>query len=131
MASRWLRSIPWLGALAMATNCGGGDGGPSSGNGGPRAPVLHGVTVDDGFFYPRELTIVSGDSVLWTWHLNDDHSVTAGTSPDPSEEPRLFDSGIKSSGSFGHRFTQAGSFSYFCREHGDMGMTGRVTVEQP
>ena len=134
MASRWSRTTPWLGALgalAMATSCGGGEGGPSSSNDGPRVPVLHGVTVDDGFFYPNELTIARGDSVLWTWHQNDDHSVTAGTSPNPSEDPRLFDSGIKSSGSFGYRFAQAGSFSYFCREHWDMGMTGRVTVEQP
>jgi plastocyanin len=62
--------------------------------------------------------------------VNDDHSVTSGTDPDdPSEEPRLFDSGIQDSGSFGRRFAQAGTFTYFCREHWDMGMTGRVTAQ--
>jgi plastocyanin len=119
-----------LAALAMVASCG-GDGGPSGGNGGSTDPRTHAVTVDDGSFFPEEITIASGDSVLWTWAVNDDHSVTSGTSPDPSENPRLFDSGIKSSGSFGHRFTQIGSFTYFCREHWDMGMNGRVTVEQP
>jgi len=132
MASRWSPKTPWAGALALtlATSFGGGDGTPSDDDG-PRAPVTHAVTIDDGFFYPEDITIVSGDSVLWTWAVNDDHSVTSGTTPDPSEDPRLFDSGIRSSGNFGYRFAQMGSFTYFCREHWDMGMNGRVTVEQP
>jgi plastocyanin len=113
----------------MATNCG-GDGGPSGG-GTPRTPVVHAATVDDGFFYPKDLTITAGDSVTWTWRINADHSVTSGTTPDPSEDPRLFDSGVRNSGSFGHRFGQTGTFSYFCRKHWDMGMTGTVTVEAP
>lgn len=118
-----------LGAIAPVASCGGGDGGPSDSGGGPQGPRVHAATVDDGFFYPEVLTIDAGDSVLWTWRQNDDHSVTSGTSPDPGQDPRMFDSGIKSSGSFGFRFTQAGSFSNFCREHWDMGMTGTVTVQ--
>ena len=127
----------WVGALVVAlalalASCGGGDGGGPDDGGGPREPVTHAVTIDDGFYYPREITIVRGDSVLWTWAVNDDHSVTSGTDPnDPSEEPRLFDSGIMNSGNYGHRFTQAGSFTYFCREHWDMDMNGAVTVELP
>jgi plastocyanin len=92
---------------------------------------VHAVSVNDGFYYPRDITITLGDSVLWTWADNHDHSVTEGTTPDPIEEPRLFDSGIQSSGTFGHRFSVTGSYSYFCREHGDMGMTGRITIAQP
>jgi plastocyanin len=118
-----------LAALASATSCGGGDAG--TGGDGPRAPRNHAVTVDDGFFYPPEITISDGDSVTWTWRTNDDHSVTAGTSPDPSEDPRAFDSGVRSSGPFGHRFSLTGTTTYFCREHWDMGMTGRVIVENP
>lgn len=123
------RTTLWIGALALATSCGGDDGGPSDDT--PREPRVHAATVDDGSFFPRELTIVRGDSVTWTWADNDDHSVTSGTSPDPIEDPRMFDSGLRSSGSFGYRFTQAGSFTYFCREHWDMGMNGRVNVEMP
>jgi len=134
MPSRWSSAIPWagaLGALALAS-CGGGDGGGPDKGGSPRVPVTHAVTIDDGFYYPRDITIVRGDSVLWSWSVTDDHSVTSGTDPDdPSEEPRLFDSGIKSSGNYGHRFAQAGSFTYFCREHWDMGMNGSVTVDLP
>ncbi|MCI0451187.1 MAG: plastocyanin/azurin family copper-binding protein [Candidatus Latescibacteria bacterium] len=83
----------------------------------------------DGSFFPRTITIAPGDSVLWTWSVNDDHSVTSGTTPDPSEDPRAFDSGIQNSGNFGHRFTQLGAYTYSCREHWDMGMTGTVTVQ--
>lgn len=129
----WPRKSSWvgvLGALALVTSCGGGDGGTTN-NDGPRTPQNHAVTIDDGFFYPEEITIADGDSVTWTWRVNDDHSVTEGTSPDPSEEPRAFDSGVQSSGHFGHRFAQTGTSTYFCREHWDMGMTGRVVVENP
>ncbi len=126
------RATVWLGALgALAlTNCGGGDSSPVD-DGQPRVPVVHAVSINDGSYYPKDLTIVRGDSVLWTWAVNDDHSVTSGTTPDPSEDPRLFDSTVRSSGSFGHRFGQTGTFSYFCRKHWDMGMTGTVTVEAP
>ncbi len=117
--------------VALATACGGGDGGGPSDDGTPRVPVVHAVTVDDGTYYPKEITIVRGDSVAWTWRLNDDHSVTSGTSPDPSEDPRLFDSGVQGGGTFGFRFTQTGTFSYFCRKHWNMGMTGQVTVQAP
>lgn len=123
--------MPWAAALALVS-CGGDSGGPDDDGGGPRVPVTHAVTIDDGFYYPRDITIVRGDSVLWTWAVNDDHSVTSGTDPDNlSEEPRLFDSGIQNSGNYGHRFSQTGSFTYFCREHWDMDMNGRVTVDLP
>jgi plastocyanin len=128
-----LQILGWGVVVALAAGCGGGDGGgPDDDGGGPRVPVTHAVTIDDGFFFPEDITIARGDSVLWTWAVNDDHSVTSGTDPDdPSEEPRLFDSGIRSSGNFGHRFNQLGGYSYFCREHWDMNMTGSVTVQQP
>lgn len=108
-----------------------GDDDPSSSDDGTREPRNHAVTVDDGDFFPPEITIAPGDSITWTWRLNDDHSVTSGVSPDDGQSPRMFDSGIQDSGSFGFRFAALGSFTYFCREHWDMGMTGRVIVEQP
>ncbi len=128
MAARTTNWVCTLAALALGCGSGGDGAGPSGEE--PREPQNHAVTIDDGFFYPEEISIVDGDSVTWTWRFdNDDHSVTAGTSPDPSENPRLFDSGIRRSGNFGYRFTQSGSVSYFCREHWDMGMSGRVIVE--
>lgn len=118
-----------LAALLLATGCGGDGGSPSQNDGG--TPVHHAVSVNDGNYYPRNITIAQGDSVTWTWSVNDDHSVTSGTTPDPSEDPRAFDSGVRAFGSFGHRFAQQGSFTYFCRKHWDMGMTGQVTVGTP
>ncbi len=132
MTSGWLRTTRWasaLGVLATAIACGGGDGGGPGGSTTPREPQNHAVTIDNDFFYPEVITIVAGDSITWTWRFNDNHSVTSGTTPDPSEDPRLFDSGTRSSGNFGVRFPQIGTFTYFCREHWDMGMTGTVTVQ--
>ncbi len=87
--------------------------------------------VDNGFS-PRNVTISVGDSVTWRWDGGNPHSVTEGTTLDPSDEPRLFDNPMnssKSSGTFGYRFVDAGTVNYFCRVHLAMGMTGTVTVE--
>jgi plastocyanin len=132
MTSRGLRracGTGVLGALVLSIAC--GDDGPSSSDDDTREPRNYAVTVDDGDFFPNEITIAPGDSITWTWRLNDDHSVTSGTSPGDGQDPRMFDSGIQDSGNFGFRFPSQGSFTYFCREHWDMGMTGRVNVETP
>ncbi len=92
MGSGWPRTTTWLCVLgALALGCGGDGGGPGDNDNGPYVPRTHAVTVDDRFFYPEDISISVGDSVLWTWAVNDDHSVTSGTTPDPTEDPRMFD----------------------------------------
>jgi plastocyanin len=79
-------------------------------------------------FSPSSVTIQVGDSVTWRWGAGG-HSVEEGTSlnnPTP-----LFNSGVKPSGTFGWKFTSAGTVRYFCRPHFASGMKGTIRVENP
>jgi plastocyanin len=69
-------------------------------------------------------TIKAGDTVQWHFVDSIAHSSTSGTCCTPSG---LWDSGVKGSGSFSHKFTVAGTFPYYCTVHGAM-MTGTVVV---
>jgi plastocyanin len=90
------------------------------------------VMVGNGGFYggfvftPSSVTIHTGDSVLWTW-ASSGHSSTSGSPGMPSG---LWDSGILNQGAtFMQTFNTAGSFSYYCTQHGACcGMVGSVTV---
>ncbi|HEX5132603.1 MAG TPA: plastocyanin/azurin family copper-binding protein [Candidatus Krumholzibacteria bacterium] len=119
-----LFSLPLLLGVSMLA-CGGDDStGPPE-----DAPFTGTIHILDDRFSPRDVTVAAGDSVTWRWEGSHSHSVTQGTTPDASQDPsRLFDSGIKNSGTFGYRFTAAGSVPYFCRPHFAIGMKGTVTV---
>lgn len=61
-------------------------------------------------FQPDRVQITAGQSV--TWHFDDapvPHSVTA--------DDKSYDSGVKTSGDFTHRFDKPGTYSYFCTVH--------------
>jgi plastocyanin len=114
-------AIVWL---ALAPACGDDAAGPEENPG----PFTGTISVRNTSFSPAAVTIAVGDSVTWRWD-GGSHSVTQGTTPDPSQDPtRLFDSGVKSSGTFGYRFTSAGTVPYFCRPHFASGMKGTITV---
>jgi len=81
-------------------------------------------------------TITAGDTVHWHWN-NSDHSTTSGQCSYTGgaygsyecTPNGTWDSGINSSGfDFSHTFANAGSFPYYCQNHGTMGMTGTVVV---
>jgi plastocyanin len=65
-------------------------------------------------FTPSSVTVNVGDQVTWTGIASGGHTVT--------RSDLLFDSPTD----FSFRFTQAGTYDYFCRNH--FGMTGRVVV---
>jgi plastocyanin len=69
--------------------------------------------------------ITVGTTVHWVF-VASAHSTTSGPCP-PCSGDGTWDSGIKTSGSFDHTFSTAGSFVYFCRVH-NQEMTGTVTV---
>lgn len=69
-------------------------------------------------------TIKAGDTVQWNFVDSISHSTTSGACCTPSG---LWDSGVKSSGSFSHQFATTGTFPYYCTVHGAM-MTGMVVV---
>jgi len=70
---------------------------------------------------------IVGMTVEWSWQGNIGHSVTGGTPVNPDG---TFDSGIKSMGTFSHKFDTEGMFSYYCRVHG-ASMTGTIRVTAP
>lgn len=76
-------------------------------------------------YIPAQVTISTGDTVVWT---NDDtaaHTVTSGT---PSDGPDgKFDSSLVMGGAtFEFTFDESGSYDYFCMVH--PWMTGNVMV---
>lgn len=112
-------------AFALALGACGGDDDPADPDDG--GPFNGTIRVLDTRFSPADVTIAAGDSVTWRWEGSMTHSVEEGTSltnPTP-----LFDSGNKTSGTFGYRFTTAGTYPYFCRPHFAVGMRGTITVQ--
>jgi LPXTG-motif cell wall-anchored protein len=78
------------------------------------------VTIADFSFSPATITINQGDTVTWNNNGPTPHSATASDGS--------FDTGIlKKGGSGSHTFSQAGSFSYFCKPHPFM--KGTVVVQ--
>ena len=77
-----------------------------------------------------------GDTVQWVWANGNlmQHSATAAAG-----QAENWDSGLQNAGfTFTHTFTQAGTFNYYCTNHGiDLGggnvtgMSGHVTVQNP
>jgi plastocyanin len=82
------------------------------------------VQVFDDFYRSDQLTVATGDTVIWKWVGPDaDHSVTA----DPGQA-ESFDSGTGHAEgfTFSHVFRKAGVFTYHCTVHS--AMTGKVTA---
>jgi plastocyanin len=77
------------------------------------------VTIRDFEFVQKSVTVNVGDSVTW---LNQGPTVHTASAKDGS-----FDSGNLAKGkSFSHKFTKAGTYSYFCKPHPFM--TAKVVV---
>jgi LPXTG-motif cell wall-anchored protein len=78
------------------------------------------VSAGDNFFAPPSITIQVGGTVTWSNDGQVAHTVTANSGS--------FDSGNLNPGqSFGHTFSQPGTFAYYCQYH--QGMKGSVTVQ--
>ncbi len=74
-------------------------------------------------------TILTGDTITWSWVGGNPHSSTACNSTFTScGAAQGWDSGIKSSGTFVRTFNSAGTFFYHCSVHGSM--RGRLDVSQ-
>ncbi len=74
-----------------------------------------------------DLTIETGDTVIWTW-TSPNHTVEN----DPSgSSVETFNSGVlaPNGSTFSHTFTVVGSNDYYCGIHGAASMSGTITVE--
>lgn len=128
MRFRSVQAVPLAAMLALLlAACGDDDSSAPDDN---DQPFTGTIRIVDSAFSPASVTISPGDSVTWRWEGSMSHTVTHGTSPTvPPDAQKLFDSPLQSSGTFGYRFTTAGTYSYFCRPHLSAGMTGTVRVQ--
>ena len=79
-------------------------------------------------FSPESFTIAVGDTVEWRWEAGS-HNVRPDSIPDGSSWPGDDDDTYGEGHTHSHEFTVAGSYSYYCVPHRNIGMTGSFTVE--
>ena len=79
------------------------------------------ITIDNFAFSPDEITIVAGDSVVWTNNDNGAHTVE-------DDEGEFGSGNLDSGASFNFTFEAAGNYSYHCGYHSSM--TGVINVEE-
>jgi len=94
---------------------------------GAAAATVVPVTILEYTFAPDTVTVVTGDSVVWTNAGAFPHTSTSGAGGVPDG---IWNSGLLSSGaSYGHKFTAIGDFPYYCSLHYPIhGMAGQVRV---
>jgi plastocyanin len=98
-------------------------------SGGSRTVAVRDILFRDSVSGTSTTTITVGTTVEWEWQADLPHSTTSGECP-PCTPNGRWDSGIMSSGTFEHTFSETGTFPYYCRVHGTM-MTGTVIVNNP
>ena len=106
-----------------------GEGGLRSYEAGRAAAQTVNVNVGNIFFQPSTVTVNQGDTVQWTW-VGGSHSSTSGKCSSGTCVPDgLWNSGVKSAGTFSRVFNdEAGEdYHYFCIPHG-AAQTGKVII---
>ncbi|MBD3221532.1 hypothetical protein GF314_09840 [bacterium] len=81
-------------------------------------------------FVPAEITIETGDTIIWNWS-GGSHTVTSGSSLEDPDLGELFDAPLNADNpSFSFTFDEAGTYPYLCRPHESLDMLGTIIVEQ-
>lgn len=91
------------------------------------AQTTHQVTVTDGQFTPKDLTINVGDKVVWTNTGANGHNVNGTQATFPSN-PESFGNEVGLNWTYEYVFNTAGHYDYQCDPHAAFGMVGTVTV---
>ena len=86
-------------------------------------PVTFAVDIVN--FKHQDITIDVGTTVVWTMQDNTIHTTSSGTPGNPDEVWRS--GNMRIGDTFGHTFSQVGTFPYYCEIHG-VSMTATVTV---
>lgn len=86
----------------------------------------HSVTVSNYSFSPKELTISSGDTVIWT-NTQGMHNVNGSIATYPSNL-ESFGNSLGSSWTYRYVFNITGNYDYRCDPHVASGMTGKIFV---
>lgn len=92
--------------------------------------LVEGVTSEvgvlDNTFRPGEIDVAAGTEVVWTNGGRNDHNVVPVEDDDWGVEAEDFAPGD----SYRHRFTEPGTYAYYCSLHGTTtkGMVGTIVV---
>ncbi len=78
------------------------------------------VKADNFDFGPKTVTISKGDKVVWK-NTAGSHTVTFNNGS--------YDKSISGDDRISRKFSQRGTYRYFCRPHKALGMKGKVVVE--
>lgn len=132
--SKWPSLVSGIAGGMLLVACGGSGstspygGGGGGGGGGctPTATMICTATVD--VFSPATLTVPAGTTVTWENGDGVAHTVTSATGSADTYDMAL------SSGTVTHKFTTAGTYNYYCKNHGfngtpPTGMHGTITVQ--
>jgi len=133
MLSKWPSLVSGIAGGLLLVSCGSGSTSPYGGGGGgggggctPTATMICTAAVD--VFKPTTLTVTAGTTVTWENGDGVAHTVTSATGSADTYDMAL------SSGSVSHKFTTAGTYNYYCKNHGangspPTGMHGTITVQ--
>lgn len=122
-------SVALLGACGDDSSDDTGDGGALD-QGSTPASLVEGVEVGvsaiDNTFRPEEIEIEAGTEVVWTNDGRNDHNVL----PAEGDEWGVEVDDFAPDGVYRHRFTETGTYSYYCSLHGttEKGMVGTIVV---
>jgi plastocyanin len=110
-----LAALAGLLALALSA-CGTGEASRAA-----TAAEVDGLTVaiENMAFTPQRLTVKAGSTVTWVWR---DGAIAHDVKGDG------FKSKVMAEGTFGHRFTEPGTYEYVCTLHPNMTGTIEVTT---
>jgi plastocyanin len=98
---------------------------PASRN--PNIVAASTISTDNFFFSPANVTINQGDTVRWNWNAGF-HTTTNGVDENDPNAGSLWSASLDvNNKTFAYKFTQAGSFPYFCAFHSSV-MRGTITV---
>jgi plastocyanin len=119
-----LRNLSALVAVAAIVLVGCGDDGEVVLVEGQEARVL----AIDNVFEPEDITVAAGTTVRWVNNGRNDHNVIP---EDEEAEWRTEAEDFVPGDEAEFRFTEPGSYRYYCSIHGtiDVGMIGSITVE--
>ncbi len=132
MPSKWPSLVSGIAGALLLVSCGGGSTSPYGGGGGggggctPTATKICTATVYQ--FNPATLTVAAGTTVTWENGDGGGHTVTSATGSADTYDLAL------ASGTVSHQFTTAGTYNYYCKNHGfngtpPTGMHGTITVQ--
>lgn len=122
--TRWIRATVALSASAALVGACASSGTPTPAvTSAAPAPAAVGIEVQ-GFKFPANTDVAKGTTVTWTNKDSAAHTVTSGTRPTKDGK---FDGQLPGAGTFSFKFTDAGTYQYFCTIHSSMNAT--ITVK--